>query len=163
MTEPKVEFFTLKRTLLYGEDRDVFDEANVKKVYEFEAKLRKEDNVPDDDVFLTAVADEMLCVQVDEKVVGKVEYLIHNDKCNIMWFNAPGFGEFILTELESILREQKVVLIELLCTLSGSEDDATCLRRLNFYMHRGFSAKKLFYGNDSHRQAYTKLSLFKKL
>lgn len=163
MTAPNVEFFSLERTLLYRGDRDVFDESAVAKVCEFEAKLRNEENMTNNNGFLTAGANRMLCLKVDEKVVGKVEYLLTGDVCKIVWFNAPGFGTFILTELERILRENNVVLIELLCTLSGSEDDASCLRRLNFYMHRGFSAKKLLYGNDNHHQAYTKLTLFKKL
>jgi hypothetical protein len=163
MTEPKVEFFSLKRSLVYGGDGDVFDGDNVKKVCEFEDKLRDEENVTNNNGFLTAGADRMLCVKVDEKVVGKVEYKICDDACKIIWFNAPGFGAFILGQLESVLREEKVGFVELLCSLSESEADATCLRRLNFYMHHGFSAKKVLYGNDSHGQAYTKLTLFKKL
>lgn len=58
-------------------------------------------------------AQFMMCVMYEKRLVGKVEFRIDGEECEILWILAPDFGRFVMIHLECYLIGSGVKSIKL--------------------------------------------------
>lgn len=101
--------------------------------------------------FVDGYADEspyMLYLTQDGVLCGKLEYTfnIDNERAEIVWINAVGYGGVLLAEFEARMLElMPRCTISLICSLDNDERKETVLRRLNFYFKHGYKARDIDY------------------
>lgn len=94
------------------------------------------------------VSSYMLYAIENGKLCGKLEYSfnIEGAIAEIIWLNAPGYGNAMLAEFENrVLELMPRCTLCLTCSIDAEERKETVLRRLNFYITHKFTVQDIKY------------------